>query len=332
MKSKLALAVVSVLALTATAHAAEVYKDSTTDINVYGFANGEHYFQEHGDKNGFDGSEFQLGVKAKQQLNDNFALFGQYEGRVKTAQHGQKHRLLNRQAWVGIDADQYGAVTVGRQNGVIYDVSGVSDMAINLSGMGATPDVALLGRSDSIIQYAVTNGFVKAIGQYKMSQTSDSFETGLPVNEGSAYGSALLFTDVMGSGLGGGIGYAHGNAGDATVHNGAKVAEDNDSYTGALTYIQGPVYAAATTVVGKHIQGVKSYYDDEVYASYAFDNGIMPAVNYTSTNAGGKGHKEYVEPDITYNFNKNVLTGVGYGIDVTGDNDNIVKTFLKYQF
>ncbi|ECN9265175.1 porin [Salmonella enterica subsp. enterica serovar Typhimurium] len=331
MKSKVALAVFGALALTATAHAAEVYKDKTTDINVYGFVNGEHYFVEHGKKNGFDGSEAQLGVKAKQQLNDQFALFGQYEGRVKAAQHGQKHRLQNRQAWAGIDANEYGAVTIGRQNGLIYDVSGLSDMAVNLSGMGASSDTALLGRSDGIIQYANTFDFVKVIGQYKMSQTSDSFETGLPVNQGQAYGAAVLLTDINGTGLGGGLGYAHGDAGDASVHNGAYVAQESDTYTGALTYIKGPVYAAATTVVGKNIQKVKSYYDDEVYVQYAFDNGIAPAINYTSTNAGAK-HQEYVEPDITYSFNKNVSTGVGYGIDVTGDNDNVVKTFLKYQF
>ncbi|ECO7324776.1 porin [Salmonella enterica] len=330
MKSKLALAVISALALTATAHAAEVYKDANTDIDVYGFANGEHYFQEHGKKNGFDGSEFQLGVKAKQQLNDTFGLVGQYEGRVKTAQHGQKHRLQNRLAWAGVDAGEYGVVTVGRQYGAIYQVSGLSDMAINLSGMGADADTVLLGRSDGIIQYANTFDFVKVYAQYKMSQTSDSFETGKPVNQGEAFGTAVVLTDVLGSGFGGGLGYAHGFAGDNS-YNGATPTKENDTYTGALTYAKGPVYAAATTVVGKDIQGVKSYYDDEVYVQYVFENGLAPAINYTSTNAGAV-HKEFVEPDITYSFNKNVSTGVGYGIDVTGDNDNVVKTFLKYQF
>ncbi|EIW6162777.1 porin [Salmonella enterica subsp. enterica serovar Saintpaul] len=329
MKSKVALAVVCALALTATAHAAEVYKDKTTSVDVYGFVNGEHTFTEHGKSTGDDGSEAQLGVKGKQQLNDNFALIGQYEGRVKSAQHGQRHRLQNRKAWVGIDADQYGALTIGRQDGVIYQVAGLSDMAINLSGMGIGADQGLLGRADGIIQYANSFDFVKVVSQYKLRKESDSFETGKAVNEGQAYGTAVILTDVAGTGLGGGLGYAHADAGVAG--RALAAAPESDTYTGALTYIQGPVYAAATTVVGKNVQGVKSFYDDEVFVQYAFENGLVPAINYTSTNAGAK-HQEYVEPDITYSFNKNVSTGVGYGIDVTGDNDNVVKTFLKYQF
>ncbi|HBM2815686.1 TPA: porin [Enterobacter hormaechei subsp. xiangfangensis] len=327
MKSKLALIIGALALSTSAVNAAEVYKDSSTDIDVYGFVSGAHKFVEHGKNNGFDASEAQLGVKAKEQLNDQFALIGQYEGRVKSAEHGKRHRLLNRQAWAGIDAADYGQLTIGRQNGVIYDIAGLSDQSVNFSGMGVGLDEGLFGRADGIIQYANTFDFVKVISQYKLSQTSDSFETGLPVNEGHSYGIGALLTDVAGTGLGGGLAYAHGEKGDSSKPNAAK---RSDTYTAALTYVKDSVYAAATSTFGHNVRGAKSFYDDEVYASYAFDNGIAPAINYTSTNCDGK-HSEYVEPDLVYSFNKNVSTGVGYAISVNGGN-NVAKTYLKYQF
>lgn len=327
MKSKLAL-IIGALALTAgVANAAEVYKDSTTNVDLYGFVSGAHTFVEHGKKNGFDASEAQLGVKAKQQLNDQFALIGQYEGRVKSAMHGKRHRLLNRQAWAGVDAAEYGQLTIGRQNGVIYDIAGLSDQSVNFSGMGVGLDEGLFGRADGIIQYANTFDFVKVISQYKLSQTSDSFETGKPVNEGQSYGVGVLLDNVNDTGLGGGLAYAHGDKGDDARPNASK---QSDTYSTALTYVKGPVYAAATSTFGHNVRGAKSFYDDEVYASYAFDNGITPAINYTSTNCDGT-HSEYVEPDVVYSFNKNVSTGVGYAISVNGG-DNVAKTYLKYQF
>ncbi|HGX3708970.1 TPA: porin [Escherichia coli] len=327
MKSKLALFVGAIALTAGAANAAEVYKDSATNVDVYGFVSGAHTFVEHGKKNGFDASEAQLGVKGKQQLNDQFALIGQYEGRVKSAMHGKRHRLLNRQAWAGIDANEYGQLTIGRQNGVIYDIAGLSDQSVNMSGVGVGLDEALFGRADGVIQYANTFDFVKVISQYKLSQTSDSFETGLPVNEGQAYGIGALLTDVNGTGLGGGLAYAHGDKGDSARPNAAK---QSDTYTTALTYAKDAVYAAATSTWGHNVRGAKSFYDDEVYASYAFDNGIAPAINYTTTNAGGE-HHQYVEPDLVYSFNKNVSTGVGYAIGVDGS-ENVAKTYLKYQF
>ncbi|EMD0638821.1 porin [Salmonella enterica] len=326
LKSKLAL-IVGALALAGAANAAEVYKDDATNVDVYGFVSGAHTWVENGKKNGFDASEAQLGVKAKQQLNDQFALFGQYEGRVKSSMHGKRHRLLNRQAWAGIDAADYGQLTIGRQNGVIYDVAGLSDQSVNFSGMGVGLDEGLFGRADGIVQYANTFDFVKVIGQYKLSQTSDSFETGLPVNEGESFGAGVLLTDVQGTGLGGGFAYAHGEKGDAARPNAAK---RSDTYSAALTYIKGPIYTAATTVWGHNVRGAKSFYDTELYASYALDNGLTPAINYTTTNCDGK-HSEYVEPDLVYTFNKNVSAGVGYAIGVNGG-DNVTKTYLKYQF
>ena len=327
MKSKLALLVAVAALATSAANAAEVYKDDATNVDLYGFVSGAHTWVENGKKNGFDASEAQLGVKAKQQLNDQFALIGQYEGRVKSAMHGKRHRLLNRQAWAGIDAADYGQLTVGRQNGVVYDIAGLSDQSVNFSGMGVGLDEGLFGRADGIIQYANTFDAVQVIGQYKLSKTSDSFETGLPVNEGDAFGAGVLLTDVADTGLGGGFAYAHGNKGDSARPNAAK---QSDTYSAALTYIKGPVYTAATSTWGHNVRNAKSFYDDEVYASYAFDNGISPAINYTSTNCDGV-HSEYVEPDLVYSFNKNVSAGVGYAISVNGGED-VTKTYLKYQF
>lgn len=330
MKISFVLSAVAVGLLSANAMAATVYKDGTTSLNIGGYVKGAHTFNEKDQKTGKDDSEFQIDVNGSQKLNDQFSLVGQYQGRVLTKEHGHTHRLHNRQAWVGFSADDIGTtLSIGRQTGVIYDVAGLSDMGVLGTGYSTPTDVGLNGRADGVVQVKSVNGPLTAIGQYKMSKQSDSFENGFAVNEGQAFGTAFILTDVAGTGLGGGAAYAHTEAG-ANGHS-LAAAPASDVYSLAVDYIKGPVYVAATTVQGHNTQGRDKLYDNEVYANYAFDNGIAPELGYVATNAG-TAHHEYVLTGATYTFNKNVSVGAGAGWDTTGSDDNLVKTYATYRF
>ncbi|MFW3388345.1 porin, partial [Kocuria sp. CPCC 205274] len=58
---------------------------------------------------------------------------------------------------------------------------------------------------------------------------------------------------------------------------------------------------------------------------------VTPSLGYVDSNDGGSRAK-FVETGLTYAFNKNVSADIGYGIDVTGGDNNQVKTGIKYKF
>ncbi|MCS5736837.1 porin, partial [Herbiconiux daphne] len=177
MKKAILLSSVALALFSTGAMAANVYKDATSSVDVYGYAKGAHVFNQKAGKNGFDKSEAQIGVKAKQQLNDQFALFGQYEGEYDVNDTSARH-WHNRKAFGGIDAGEYGALSAGRQQGVLYNVIGMTDMHPEVvSGWSSAPDKGLFGRADSVIQYQNKVGDYTVTGQYKL-ETTQSLETG----------------------------------------------------------------------------------------------------------------------------------------------------------
>ena len=317
------LLIVTALSLAAFgANAANVYKTADTSVDVYGYAKGAHVLNQKAGKNGTDKSEAQIGIKARQQLNSNFALLGQYEGEYDVNDTSARH-WHNRKAFGGVDAGQFGTVTVGRQQGLVYNVAGMTDMMPEVvSGWSAAPDTGLLGRADSVIQYQNTLGGVTFTGQYKLA-TTQSVETGKSVNEGAAYGSSVVVNNVADSGVFVGGAFAHQ---ELVATNGSS-----DVYSVGAGWTNGKYYTAATSTVGKHVTGVKSFFDNEVVAQYTFDNGVTPSVGYVDSNAFGSRAK-FAETGISYSFNKNVSADIDLGWDVTGQDNNQVKTSVKYRF
>lgn len=323
MNKKIAvICAVAGLAFASSAFAANVVNTGTTSVDVYGYAKGAHVFNQKSVKNGFDKSEGQIGVKAKQQLNKNFALLGQYEGEYDNYDSGVRH-WHNRLSFSGIDAGKAGAVTVGRQQGIMYSqVGSLTDVNPEvISGWSSAPDTGFLGRTDSVIQYQNSLAGVTVTGQYKLA-TTKSLETGKANNEGAGYGVAVSATNIADTGLFGSVAYANQH----TV-----APKGSDTYGVAGGWTNGAAYVAASSITGTNVAGVKKFRDNEVIGTYTFDNGLTPALGYVDSNAFGTQAK-YVETGIGYAFNKNVIADVGYGIDVTGRDDNQVKTGLKYRW
>lgn len=321
-KLKLGL-LAALVAFAGGASAATVYKDATTQVDVYGYAKGAHTFNQKDGKNGTDKSEAQIGVKAKQQLNSHFALLGQYEGEYDVNNTSARH-WHNRKAFGGIDAGQYGSVTVGRQQGLIYNVAGMTDMAPEVvSGWSAAPDTGLLGRADSVIQYQNTTGDFTYTGQYKLA-TTQSVETGKKVDQGAAYGVSVVGNNIADSGVFAGAAFSNQKA----VRNNVG---DSNVYSVGAGWTDGKWYTAASSTVGKNVTGVKSFYDNEVIGQYTFDNGVTPSLGYVDSNAFGSKAK-FVETGVSYAFNKNVSADVDLGWDVTSHDNNQVKTSIKYKF
>lgn len=306
----------------AQALAANVIKNDTTTVDVYGYAKGAHTFNQKDGKNGVGKSEAQIGVKASQQLNSHFALIGQYEGEYDVNDTSARH-WHNRKAFGGIDAGTYGAVTVGRQQGVIYSVAGMSDMMPEVvSGWSSAPDTGLLGRADSVVQYQNNIGNVTVTGQYKLA-TDTSVETGKKVNEGAAYGASIVGTNIADSGAFVGVAYSNQKAA-------IPGKDDSSVYSVGGGYNANNVYLAATSTVGTNVTGVKSFYDNEAVAQYTI-GAVTPSVGYVDSNAFGSKAK-FVETGVSYAFNKSVSADVDLGWDVTGSDNNQVKTSVKYKF
>lgn len=306
------------LAFASSAFAAKVVDTATTSVDVYGFAKGAHKFEAHGKTNGKDASELQVGVKAKQQLNPYFAGIAQYEGQYNV----YPQRYVTRQAWAGVDAGDFGAVTVGRQTGLVYDVTGMSDVAPGvLSGNTANADSGLLGRADSVIQYKNSFNGVTVKGQYKLATKGKSLE-GNVNDEGVSYGASATVANIGDSGVGAGVAYAT----TETLKNAQAGV-----YAVGLNYTNGGFYTAATNAQGKTSNG-KALRDTEVVAQYNFDNGLTPSIGYVDVAQEGKADIKAVETGVNYAFNKNVSAYVDAGWDTTGRHDNQVKTAVKYSF
>ena len=162
-KNALAL-LISALALSSAARAAEVYNKDGNKLDFYGKLKAMRYISdaETNASNNADKSYVRIGFKGQTQINELLTGYGQWEYQYNLNNPESDSNVGNktRLGFAGIKAGDYGSFDYGRNYGLIYDVEAITDMMPEFGATAYTSaDVYMLTRTNGVATYRNTNFF-----------------------------------------------------------------------------------------------------------------------------------------------------------------------------
>lgn len=323
-KTILALAVPALLAASAAATAANVYKTDSQSMDVYGrveadMTNAGDNGQEKSTK--LDTSA-RLGIKGTTKLTDSLSAFARGEWQVN-GENSESTKFNSRHVYLGLDAGTAGNIKFGQTDTPLYtSLTSVIDI-FDQWGMEAQQGLYGYSRQQSQAIYSNTFGPVSVQLGYQFHTTGAKDALGFAggakdpsADQNGAYSAAVVYNTGMGLNLraayarqnmgagsgdkdnyGLGLDYTNDNFYAAFVYEGAKSDPDgsgNDltvnSYdlVGAYTMGQTRIYTG---------WGIQRQSDDGSAATFAAHDG-------TAVNSYKLG--------VEYNFTSNFLSWVEY--------------------
>lgn len=244
-KSLLALAALASLGSVSAAHA-------QSNVTIYGLIDATISTVNHADSNGdrltgipvawFSGNR--IGFRGAEDLGAGMKAIFKLEAEfvVGTGEMDTPGVLFNRDAWVGLQDQTFGQVTLGRQNTLARDFSQVYGDAYG----------SKLGLEEG--GYTNNNNFKQLIF-YSGSAT------------GTRYDNGLVWKKVFSNGVVAGLGYQFGNVAGQFAHNTTKSAAIG--YNGSNFVVSGFINQADVgNGIDSSLEKHKSY---SIGGSYMFD-------------------------------------------------------------
>ncbi len=340
------------------ANAAEIYNKDSNKLDLYGKADGLHYFSKDNGSDG-DQSYIRFGFKGESQINEQLTGYGQWEYNVSAnnsegsdAQDGNKTRL----GFAGLRWANYGSFDYGRNYAVAYDALSWTDMLPEFGGDFGYADT-MTSRTTGVATYRNTNFFGLVDGwNFALQYQGKNDRSNARNANGDGWGVSSSYILPYGFGIVG----AYQQQNRTAIQNNQTYGRGDKGSVWAvgLKYDVAPYYFAATygqgqnaTPISSKINGVtqsgfaNKTQDFEAVAQYQFDFGLRPSLAFIHTKAqdvegiGDVDLTKYIDVGTSYYFNKNMSTYVDYKINLLkNDNklgnahDNILAVGLVYQF
>lgn len=371
MKVKALSLLVPALLVAGAAQAAEVYNKDGNKLDLYGKVDGLHYFSKNSGDDG-DQSYARVGFKGETQINDQLTGYGQWEYNIQantTESDGSNN--WTRLAFAGLRFGEAGSFDYGRNYGVVYDVTGWTDVLPEFGGDSYGADNFMQSRANGVATYRSTDffGLVEGLnlalqyqGKNGGKKESNNGRDELYQN-GDGFGGALTYD--LGEGFS--VGTAISSSKRTVEQNASNVyghGKDATTYTGGVKYDANNIYLAAhytqtynaTRFGSGSDTGTAGFANKaqnlELVAQYQFDFGLRPSLAYLQSKGkniengyrsyGNQDLLKYVDVGATYYFNRNMSTYVDYKINLLDENDftrnagintdNIVALGVVYQF
>lgn len=368
-KSALAL-LISALALSTAAQAAEVYNKDGNKLDFYGKVKAMRYMSdaETNASNNADKSYVRIGFKGQTQINEIMTGYGQWEYQYNLnnpesdSNAGNKTRL----GFAGIKVSDYGSLDYGRNYGLIYDVEAITDMMPEFGATAYTSaDVYMLTRTNGVATYRNSNFFGLVDGldfalQYQGKNESSTRGDGVSNGDGMAASLSYKILDSLS--LKAAVSSSNRTLDQKnSVYGGGDKAE---AWATGIKYDNNGVYLAANYAetrnmnsisgsdvnVNGTVEDISGYANKlqniEVVAQYQFDFGLRPSLAYVQTKVkdmenglGDADYYKFADVGATWYFNKNMSAFVDYKINLLDDNnklnrntDDIVAVGMTYQF
>ncbi|ASK78369.1 hypothetical protein CF386_04780 [Paraphotobacterium marinum] len=340
-KTLLAVALTAVTA--GTAHAATVYDQDGTSLQIGGFvearaemeknptsfdSNDYSYPTTNSMSNVNDESRFRLNMTGKSMINDTLYGIGFAELEFDVG----SSNVDTRYVYAGIGGD-FGQVTYGKQDGALDVITDFTDIMPN-NGATASNKITSADRVANTLAYAGTFGDISTRVTYKAKQSDVD-------TVGQGFGGSLVW-NLGDSGFSAGAGYAYER--DNLAGNAAGTVIDRASTYNTmlgLSYNDEMLYVGLLGSVGKHLTTGTFVGDDN--AGFANNNENVDVTVSNVTNFGQQqvGAAKYWGAEFatavtldqwilqaTYNYGKytdldnagSYLSGVAAK---TGDNDPV---------
>ncbi|EAB4417372.1 porin [Salmonella enterica] len=358
MKSKLALFVISALALGSSAHAAEIFNKDGNKLDLYGKMKGEYDFDGgKGKHENHDGTYARLGIKGETQINNALTGYGQFEYNIPANKPEDfQAAAQTRLAFAGLSYDHIGSIDYGRNYGVLYDIGSYTDTLTEFGGDSyQLTDNFMNSRANSLLTYRAVDGWGYVDGltfglQYQGANHNGSFDK----QNGQGLGTSLQYT-IGDTGVTVGGAYSHSRAVKAQTFDKTVNGKSASAWALGTKYDANGIYAAALYSQTKNMTPVAQdgsnggYVLDktqniEVMAAYTFDFGLRPSIGYVQSKGQFGDLKadvqKYVQIGAAYYFNKNFNIDAGYKINLLGEKskelgfktDNQARIGMTYQF
>jgi len=315
----LSLSVLATALLAANAaNAAEVFKNDTSSVDLYGRIYAGHTFSSNKSEEGSEISYIRLGAKAKTQITADLYGQGRIEYEFNKFQERGKEAVLDvRQAWAGLGGD-FGLVSYGRQYGAVTLVADYTDVLYEFGNdaIGTGTDVYGTGKSSDLLKYSGSFGGLSVDASYQLKNDRVSTDD----DSVAAYGIAAEYALDMG--LAFSAGYALGeNTGDT------------DDFTLALVgvkYDANNIYAALTYSDGEN--GNTDLEGLEAALGYSFGNGAELLAGYNKADVDNTTEVDYYTLGAQYKFNKNLRTFIEHKFENIDGADDVTAVVVRYDF
>ena len=360
-KSALTIAISSLL-LASGAHAATVYNQNDTKLDIGGRAQGMYYGTDDNGSEG-DQSYFRVNMRGETKIAPEMKAFGFAEYNLPTS--GSDNDEL-RYAYAGIKHVRFGAFSYGRQDGLFRIVNDYTDVLPEWGGdgLGKGTEVFGTGRTNGLAQYLYTYNGLTLGAQFtgnndpQNADRSNFTTNGTTWNKkGSKEGFAVAASYDFDMGLGLSAAYNQAGKTDEQAKFAAFGGDQDAKLMGfGAKYAVGDLYLAATyshgenhMYIGNGFNGYAEKHDGyEAVAQYTLGK-FKPSLAYLRTDVKDTAHgiddtyTEYVSIGAWYNFTDNFNAYVDYKVNLLdsvadstsklGQNtDDVVGVALQYNF
>ncbi|HHQ4554011.1 TPA: porin [Aeromonas veronii] len=353
-KSALTIAISSLL-LASGAHAATVYNQNDTKLEIGGRAQGAYYGTDNDAKEG-DQSYFRVNMRGETKIAPEMKAFGFAEYNLPTS-GSDKDEL--RYAYAGIKHDRFGAFSYGRQDSLFAIVNDYTDVLPEWGGDGLGKDTEAFGtgRTNGVAKYMFNqNGLTLGV-QFTGNNTAQNAARSTDSwSKGSKEGFAVAASYDFDMGLGLSAAYNQAGKTDEQAKSATFGGDQDAKLMGfGAKYASGNLYMAATYAHSEDHIFVKNGYAEksdgyEAVVQYKVTPQFKPSLAYLRTDVKNDTNvsfddtlTEYVSIGAWYyftdNFNAyvdyklNLLDSVGNSTSALGQNtDDVVGVALQYNF
>ncbi len=328
MKKTLLTSAILAAFASASVSAAEVYKDETHSVDVYGKIQGMYYSSDDRSEDG-DQSYFRVGVKAKSAITESAYAFGRLELEWAATRDSDNDVRLG---YAGLGDKQAGELSYGRQYGAYTLVADFTDVLYEFGGdaSGTGTDTFGTGKSDALLKYAVNFGGA----EIQANVQTDNNKQEIDGKTAQSYGIAATY----GFDFGVNIGAAY-NQGERLTAG----AEDASAAAFAINYDANNIYAAVLYSFGENweksntAQANTDYTAVEAALGYDFGNGFSALAGYNWQEAEVSGAKaedtvDYFTLGAQYKFNKQFLVYTEYKADQIKGAEDVLALAAVYKF
>jgi predicted porin len=337
--------------------AAEIFNADGNKLDFYGSIRARHYFSSDKSVDG-DNSYMRMGLKGQTRISDDLTGYGRWETNIQLNNSEAEGTSTDktRYGYAGISSAKWGSIDYGRNDGVMYDVTNITDFAPIFDILtDSSTDGFMTSRATGLLTYRNKNvfGLTDKINFALQYQGANG--------DNSSTSRSAYYTN--GDGAGASVSYHFDWDGTllAAYSNSKRTEQQNQLSYGngdraemwavGLKYDPGQFYAAVLYSQGLNIKPIKGYgfanksENFETYVRYVMLNGIIPGIGWFHSegknieNYGDVTLANYIDVSTSYFFNKNLLAYADYQINLL-DNDtplgishhNSFGVGLTYQF
>ncbi len=355
-----------VLLIPSLSFSAVIYNKDGNIVDLYGKLIAKEIYKEDTSHTRKEAGFGSIGFRGQTQISHKLTGFGQWEYRAYTnAAEDETQTTETRLAFAGLKYQRIGSVDYGYNNGILYDVGSLTDMAPSWSAMTWTGSVNrnfMNSRSEGVLTFRSS----------EFLGISDRLSVGVQFQAKNE--SNDIYTD-NGNGIGYSLGYdvIEGMTVIAAYSNSARTSEQRadgkgnnaESWAVGAKYDANSVYLATlysetsnTTRTGSTGKaGVANKTRSiEALAQYVFKSGFRPSIGWFHTRGydlspegsfkGGESDlAHYIELGVSYNFNPNFRVYIDYYINLLNEsseyvtqvgglngNDNMTALNMSYYF